>query len=124
MTNGNRSYLVKIRSFRQRFVFKPNCEPNGYCVDLQVNFLEGTVELGLLQDMDRPLLSKMKPKRMKSPGRELIEADGQNYPTFADRETQTDGMLTRAPMQDFQLQVPEKRPIRPVLSKSKSTANA
>ena len=82
------------------------------------------MELGLLQDMDRPLLSKMKPKKMKSPGTDLIEAGEEILTTFVDRETQTDGMLTRAPMQDFQLQVPEKRPIRPVLSKSKSAANA
>ena len=82
------------------------------------------MELGLLQDMDRPLLSKMKPKKMKSPGTDLIEAEGEVFTTFVDRETQTDGMLTRGPMQDFQLQVPEKRPIRPALSKSKSAANA
>ena len=59
---------------------------------------------------------------MKSPGSGECEDEG-SYTTFADRETQTDGRLTRPPMQDFQIQVPEKRVNRPALSKSKS-ANA
>ena len=59
---------------------------------------------------------------MKSPGKdETVEEGEEKYVTFADRETQTDGRLTRPPMQDFQLQVPEKRQNRPSLSKSKST---
>ena len=84
--------------------------PNLLWVALQVNFLPGTVELGLLQDMDRPLLSKLKHKRMKSPGPGDDHAEAV-YTT--DRETQTDGRLTRPPSQDFQMQVPERKVVPP-----------
>ncbi len=71
-----------------------------------MNFIPGSTELGILQDMDRPLLSKMKHKKMLEGNRD----DDHMYPTYVDREIQTEGTLANS--RDIQVQVPEARVIK------------
>jgi outer membrane biosynthesis protein TonB len=56
-------------------------------IDKQVSFVPGELDMGYVHDMDRPLLSKMRTRKI---GQNGDSADDTNWPTFASVHTQTE----------------------------------